>query len=100
MMGNSSSLHLAIIYIDLSLFLCQLFGHAVSSPLWWKYSAEVKPHSFLQPTDARAFFWKANKYTLPCGIRVLFEVAVKIEVGRMQLPEDTILYRGHNSFAL
>ena len=42
MMGNSSSLHLAIIYMDLSLFVCQLFGHAVSSSLWHKYSAEVK----------------------------------------------------------
>lgn len=46
MMGNSSSLHLAIIYMDLSLFVCQLFGHAVSSSLWHKHSAEVKNPSF------------------------------------------------------
>lgn len=52
----------------------------------------VKPHRFLQPTDAflLLFFWKANKCTLPCGIRLLFEVVAKIEVGRMQLPEGTV----------
>ena len=69
MMGNSSSLHLAIIYMDLSLFVCQLFGHAVSSSLWHKYSAEVKKKKkntqFLQPSDAEAFSGKQTNVSFP-----------------------------------
>lgn len=46
------------------------------------------------------FFWKANTYTLPCGILMLFEAVENTEVGRMQLPEDNILYRGRNCSVL
>lgn len=31
---------------------------------------------------------------------MLSEATVEIEVGKMQLPDDTILYRGRNCFAL
>lgn len=63
MMGNSSSLHLAIIYMDLSLFVCQLFGHAVSSSLWHKYSAEVKKNpSFCSLVMLRLFLESKQIY--------------------------------------
>lgn len=61
-------------------------------PLCGRKPRRGKTLQFLQPTDAEAFYWKANEYNLPCGIHMLFEVAVKIEMGRKQLPEDTPFY--------
>lgn len=106
MMGNSSPLNLAIIYIDLSLFIRQLFSFIFFSfqivflPLFGrKAPAEVKARTLCSLLIWR-LFWKTNEYDLPCGMHMLSETAVKIEVGKMQLPDDTISYRGHNCFAL
>lgn len=80
---------------------CRFFLSVVLIP------SRGKTSQFLQPSDAGVSsliyilfsFWKENEYNLPCGIRLLSEPMVKTEVGRMQLPDDTI-YRGHNCFAL
>lgn len=49
----------------------------VEIPHWGKKTCQS-----LRPTDAETICLKANGYNLPGGIRMLFEVAVKIEVER------------------
>lgn len=61
MMGNSSSLHTAIIYIDLPPFVCQLPGHAVSSCRWVERVGGGRASRFLQSCDADAFSGISDK---------------------------------------
>lgn len=75
------------------------FWTCVSSSLW--QNTQQRKNLTVSPAYwCWGFFWRANKYNCPRGIPVLFEVIVKIEGGRMQLPEYTISFQGHNCFTL
>ena len=69
MMGNSSSLHSAIIYIDLSLFRFSAFWTCCFSSLGYESSTEVQPHNSRNRVMLKIFLG-SRRYILPCGIWV------------------------------
>lgn len=84
MMGNSSSLHSAIIYIDLSLFRFSAFWTCCFSSLGYESSSEVQPHNSRNRVMLKIFLG-SRRYILPCGIWVFSRSSKGRKEGRTDL---------------